>query len=138
MLQPPQLLLSLWKSCATQALPLQQPFVHEAAVHEHAPALQVWPLPQVLHAAPAVPQVSGAEGWHTPLPSQHPFGQEVALQTQAPPLHVCPVPHGAQALPPLPHVVGPCPLPVTQVFPLQQPVGQEVASQTHAPEALQV
>jgi hypothetical protein len=74
---------------ATHVPPLQQPVGHEVASQTHAPeALHVWPVEQLLHAAPPIPQVPMLDVWHRPLLSQQPFGQEVALQVHAPPLHV--------------------------------------------------
>ena len=52
-----------WLALATQVVPLQQPFGHEAALHTQAPPLeQVVPVGQAMHAPPFVPHVAAAGG----------------------------------------------------------------------------
>ena len=52
-------------SVVMQVVPLQQPVGHEVASHTHVPAgLHSCPVPHVLQAAPAIPQVPEAEVWH--------------------------------------------------------------------------
>ena len=43
-------------SPASQVAPLQQPSGQLEALQMQAPPLQVWPLPQVVHTSPPVPQ----------------------------------------------------------------------------------
>lgn len=91
--------------------PLQQPVLHEVAVHLHVPWVQLWP---AAHAAPA-PQ------WQKPF-------EQVSVTPE----------HWLQAAPPVPQAVALCPLPVMQTPALQQPVGQLVASQVQAPPTQRV
>ena len=97
----PQLLLSVWKLCATHELPLQQPLGQDVALQTQAPELlHCWPLAQPLHATPPTPQVVVLEVWHLPALSQQPLGQEVASQMHIPwVLHDWFAPQGAQAPP---------------------------------------
>lgn len=89
---------------ATQALPLQQPVAHDAAVHVHTPPVQTWP---AAHGAPA--------------PQRHaPFSQRSADAAHTP-----------HALPPAPHWFVPCE--VMHWLAEQQPPGQLEPSQTQVP-----
>jgi len=54
----PQLLFDCAET-RTQTSLLQQPSLHDAAVHSHLPAApQAWPLAQPPQAAPALPQLA--------------------------------------------------------------------------------
>ena len=133
----PQLLPD-WLANAWQFTPLQQPDGHDEALHVHAPALQVCPVTQPLHAVPPVPHVALAEVWHFPELSQHPDGQDVPSQTHCPlPLQRCPVTQAEHAAPPVPHEPAASLAYGTHVTPLQQPLAHEAAVQVQAP-ALQV
>jgi len=108
--------------CATQVLPLQQPDGQVVALHGvvQAPALQDWPEPHVVQAAPPLPQVEAdcADCATQVLPLQQPDGQVVALQVVPPPppvpppvpdwvhapaVHTCPDAQPLHAAPPVPH-----------------------------------
>jgi hypothetical protein len=89
-------------------LPLQQPFGHDVASHEHepweqcSPGLQEGPVPQrhsppaeqlsaacpshLTQVAPALPHVASDRRLHV-APSQQPLGHDVSSHTQSPPLH---------------------------------------------------
>jgi hypothetical protein len=136
----------------THAPPLQQPLAQLAALHTQAPPTQARPAPQaafvphlqapptqvsaevalqVVHAAPAVPQVASALAWQTPL-RQQPLAQFDALQpVQALEVQVCGLGQLEHAPPPVPHAA--VWSPVWQTLPAQQPVGQLAALHTHAP-----
>jgi hypothetical protein len=136
----------------THAPPLQQPLAQLAALHTQAPPTQARPAPQaafaphlqapptqvsaevalqVVHAAPAVPQVARALLWQTPL-RQQPLAQFEALQpVQALEVQVCGLGQLEHAPPPVPHAA--VWSPAWQTLPAQQPVGQLAALHTHAP-----
>jgi hypothetical protein len=136
-----------------QVLFWQQPVGHEVASQTHLPPEHSCPVahavappqvqvplveqpsavaPQLVHEAPAVPQVAEDVGVLHVLPEQHPLGQLVALQPLHAPLpQVWPVGHVAHVAPAAPHALGS--VPGWQVLPWQHPVEQEVASQMHAP-----
>jgi hypothetical protein len=104
-----------------QVPPAQQPSGQVRALHTQAPPTQ--PLPgahgpgltpqrqapvaasqrsarvrsQLWQAAPPVPQVASAGGWHTPSVPQQPVGQESLLQPQAPAAQLFPAAQGAPA-----------------------------------------
>jgi hypothetical protein len=81
--QAPQLLLSVWKSCGTQVVPLQHPFGHDAALQTHAPwPLHSWFVPQAAQTPPFAPQCCVLEVMHWPFEQQP--AQLVPPQLHAP------------------------------------------------------
>ncbi|MFL5307446.1 MAG: hypothetical protein ACJ8F1_19665 [Polyangia bacterium] len=89
---------------ATQVVPLQQPFVQEAAVQAQAPLLHVCPEPQGPQVPPPLPQdeaLCALTATHV-APLQQPVGQVLALQTHLPALQVWPLVHACPHMPQLP------------------------------------
>ena len=169
----PLLPQSCFPSDVTQFVPEQHPVAQEVALQTQAPATHCCPLaqaacvphaqvpvleqlsaviPQLVQAAPGMPQSDVVVGVAHVVPLQQPVGQVVALHTHAPATHACPATHSA----PEPHTQAPldehalasvelhamhavAPVPhsarvggETHMELWQQPDGHDAALQTHA------